>query len=127
MRLGELEKAVLHYFWEYSEADVKQVHAYFSAIRPGSLNTIQSTLDRLYKKGLLKREKRSHAYVYRKALEKEIFVGRLVVDVAQDFLDPSENILQAAFASLSSDLTDEDFDELEALIEAHRNPVGKSG
>ena len=51
MNLGDLEKSVLQYFWEHQEADAKRVHAYFHAQRGGSLNTIQSTLDRLYKKG----------------------------------------------------------------------------
>ena len=62
MNLGELEKLVLNYFWSVDIADAKEVHTYFERQRGGSLNTIQSTLDRLYKKGLLKRKKESHAY-----------------------------------------------------------------
>ena len=51
--LGELEKKVLLYFWRTESADAKRVHSYFRKSRGGSLNTIQSTLDRLYKKELL--------------------------------------------------------------------------
>ena len=53
MQLGELEKLVLHYLWERESADVKQVFRHFESIRDGSLNTYQSTLDRLFKKELL--------------------------------------------------------------------------
>ena len=47
MFLGELEKLVLQYLWETESADAKQVFAYFEKSRGGTLNTIQSTLDRL--------------------------------------------------------------------------------
>jgi len=47
MQLGELEKQVLQYLWNASEADAKQVHAVLGQSRGNSLNTIQSTLDRL--------------------------------------------------------------------------------
>ncbi len=126
MNLGELEKAALQYFWSHEEADAKQVHAYFEAKRSeakrgGSLNTIQSTLDRLFKKGLLKREKHGYAYVYRQAMSKDAFIGELVTDVTKDFFKPSENALHAAFTSMSSSLSDEELSELETLIEQQRS------
>ena len=61
MQLGELEKQVLQYLWNASEADAKQVHVVLGQSRGNSLNTIQSTLDRLFKKGLLSRTKQGHA------------------------------------------------------------------
>lgn len=126
MNLGELEKSVLQYFWDYASADAKEVHAYFSLKRGGSLNTIQSTLDRLYKKGLLKREKLSYAYIYRKALDKDAFIGKLVADVTKEFFDHSENALHAAFTSLSSNLTNEELEKLEALIDSRRTDKDQS-
>lgn len=121
MNLGDLEKAVIQYFWDNNEADAKQVHAYFVAQRGGSLNTIQSTLDRLFKKGLLKREKQGYAYFYRKALSKDAFIGQLITDVTKDFFSPSENTLHAAFASMSSNLSDDELSKLEALIDQQRD------
>lgn len=64
MILGELEKRVLQYLWETPEADAKQVHAVLIRCRGGTLNTIQSTLDRLFKKDLLTRRKQGYAYYY---------------------------------------------------------------
>lgn len=63
MNLGELEKLVLQHIWDTGEVDAKQVFAHFEKNRGGTLNTIQSTLDRLFKKGLLSREKQGHAYL----------------------------------------------------------------
>lgn len=78
MILGDLEKTVLRYFWEIDAADAKQVHAHFEKIRGGSLNTIQATLDRLFKKGLLHRSKQSHAFIYESAMDKHTFLGKLI-------------------------------------------------
>lgn len=120
MNLGELEKATLQFFWKYGEADAKQVHAYFQPKRGGTLNTIQSTLDRLYKKGLLKRHKTGYAYVYEAAKTKDDFIGDLFVDLSKDFFETPESALHAAFASLSAGLSDKEISELEALIDRQR-------
>ncbi|MBM95649.1 MAG: TrmB family transcriptional regulator [Oceanospirillaceae bacterium] len=120
MILGELEKQVLNYLWDNDEANAKQVHTAFNAERPGSLNTIQSTLERLYKKKLLSRRKSSHAYIYRPRVKREALMARLIRDVTQEFKQQNQNTTMAAFASLTSDLSDDELDQLEALIEARR-------
>jgi len=124
--LGELEKAVLQFFWKYGEADAKQVHAYFEPKRGGTLNTIQSTLDRLYKKGLLKRHKSGYAYVYQAAKTKDDFIGELFVDLTKDFFASPESALHAAFSSLSSSLSDKEITELEALIDDRHRTASDS-
>ena len=120
MHLGELEKLTLQYFWDIGPADAKQVFAYFEKRRGGSLNTIQSTLDRLFNKDLLKREKIGHAYQYRAALSRDAFLGKLINDISSDFGASGESTLLAAFTSLSSDLDDSQLDELERMIDQRR-------
>ena len=120
MRLGELEKLLLNYFWEITIADAKEVHAHFEKQRGGSLNTIQSTLDRLYRKGLLKREKQGHAFHYQAAKPRNVFIEELIKDVTQDFIEDDENSLLAAFASISSELDETQFEKLETMIKAIR-------
>lgn len=120
MQLGNLEKMVLQYLWDNGSADAKQVHRYFEKLRGGSLNTIQSTLDRLFKKGVLVREKQGHAFQYRSAVKREQFIGQLINDIAEDFSISGENSLLAAFASMSSSLDVDQLDELERLIEESR-------
>lgn len=116
MQLGELEKLVLNYFWSEPRADAKQVHAHFSKTRGGTLNTIQSTLDRLYKKKLLLREKLGHAFVYSAATSRNQFIGKLVQSVTEDFIRPGEDDLLAAFVSLTAELDDARLSELENTI-----------
>ena len=120
MNLGELEKLVLQHIWDAGEVDAKQVFAHFEKTRGGTLNTIQSTMDRLFKKGLLCREKLGHAYLYRAAINRDVFIGQLINDITSDFGSTKDSPLLAAFSSLSSDLDNEQLDELERMIEERR-------
>ncbi len=127
MNLGELEKLVLNHFWTISSADAKEVHEYFSEQRNGSLNTIQSTLDRLFRKGLLNRKKVGHAFQYSAANSRNVFIGQLVKSVTQDFLGPDEDNLLAAFVGLSSELNDQQLNELEATIREYESKISAKG
>ncbi|AUD78819.1 MULTISPECIES: BlaI/MecI/CopY family transcriptional regulator [Kangiella] len=125
MVLGELEKQVLQYLWEYPDSDAKQVHVVLSNQRGGgTLNTIQSTLDRLYKKGLLSRKKKGLAYYYKAKLDREHLIAKLIDNVTSDFVRAGENSLIAAFSSISSDLDDSQLEELEQLIQKQRQARG---
>ena len=119
MRLGDLEKAVLQYFWGNDAADVKQVHGDIDPTGQRSMNTVQSAMDRLFKKGLLKREKIGHAFVYRRAQSRDAFVAKLMRAVASDFISSEQDYL-AAFSSLTDELDNAQLDELEQLIERRR-------
>jgi predicted transcriptional regulator len=123
MNLGELEKLVLKYFWQTKIADAKQVHAHFEKNRGGTLNTIQSTLDRLFKKGLLKRDKEGHAFQYRAAKPRKAFIGELIKDVTNDFTLGDEDSILSAFVSLSPELNDEQLDRLEKMIQDYRSTI----
>ncbi|WP_077286129.1 BlaI/MecI/CopY family transcriptional regulator [Cognaticolwellia aestuarii] len=119
MQLGELEKMVLQYLWQHKSADVKEVYNHFEKIRGGSLNTYQSTLDRLYKKELLSRYKVINAYQYQPKIGRHELIGQLIKSVTNDFVT-DENSLVAAFSSISQDFNEEQLDKLDALIEAQR-------
>lgn len=126
MQLGELEKQVLEYLWKAEPADAKQVHSYFEINRGGSLNTIQSTLDRLFKKDLLGRVKNGHAYQYFPKVERHELIGQLIKNVTHDFVSEDENSIVAAFSSISKDLDEQQLDKLEAMIEAQRQKLQKN-
>lgn len=119
MILGELEKLVLKFLWETDTADVKEVHRHFEKIRGGSLNTIQSTLDRLHKKGLLAREKVSHSFQYRTAMDRQKFIAELIRSATDDFSEDGDALL-TAFVNFSAERDDESLDRLESLIREYR-------
>ncbi|MEZ5528653.1 MAG: BlaI/MecI/CopY family transcriptional regulator [Porticoccaceae bacterium] len=125
MMLGELEKQVLQYLWETPEADAKQVHGALTKHRGGTLNTIQSTLDRLFKKELLTRHKQGHAYYYRAKIGREELIAQLIQEVTVDFINEDEDSLIAAFSSVSAGLDDEKLSQLEKMIQQQRQLRGQ--
>ncbi len=123
MKLGELEKQVLHYLWEHDSADVKRVFAHFEKVRGGSLNTYQSTLDRLFKKGLLSRHKEGHAFQYQAKVERYELIAQLIKSVTDDFIADDDSSLIAAFSSMSENFGEEQLNQLESLIEQQRSKL----
>ena len=123
-RLGELELAALEYLWKVTDADVAEAHAAVGERRNISLNTVGSALERLYKKGLLAREKVSHAYRYRATEDRETFRARKLVEAAGGLRALGRSGLLAAFVDLVADADEQALSELERLIRAKRKESG---
>ena len=85
--LGELESAVMNHLWHGGDGDAKAVHAALGKRRGITLNTIQSTLKRLYEKGLLERDKVSHAHIYRAHVTREEFHRGLLGELVGGLMD----------------------------------------
>lgn len=74
-RLGKREREVLEVMWATQNATVQQVTDCLQESL--AYTTVMTTLDRLYKKRLLLREKRDRAFVYSPAISKdELEYGR---------------------------------------------------
>ncbi|SDJ51213.1 BlaI/MecI/CopY family transcriptional regulator [Microbulbifer yueqingensis] len=113
--LGDLEVAVLEIVWETPECSAKEVHERIGRQRGISLNTVQSTLERLHRKELLARGKRGHAYRYSACVERERLIasyiretlGRFGGDAVASlaaFVDAAEDIDEASLARLEEEL-----------------------
>ncbi len=82
--------------------------------------TVMTTLDRLYKKGLLAREREGIAYVYRPAMSRDEFHGKLVEETVGALLEKSTGTVLAALVDTVADLDQENLERLEALIAERR-------
>jgi predicted transcriptional regulator len=60
--LGHLELTVMQILWDRGESNVRDVAGQLD--RPLAYTTVMTTLDRLFKKGLLVRRKEERAFVY---------------------------------------------------------------
>jgi predicted transcriptional regulator len=119
-RLGELETAVLEHLWTKGPADVKAVHQTLGARRGITLNTVQSTMERLFRKNLLAREKVSHAYVYSPSHTREELGVLVVEDVVGRLLKGEAVPVLQAFVDLAARTDEANLDRLERLIVARR-------
>lgn len=118
--LGDLELAVLEDIWQHGEVDAKSAHARVGAARGISLNTVQSTLERLYRKGLLGRQKHSHAFRYSAEVDRATLVGQLIEATVSRVAGAESGALMSAFVDIASRAGDEQLRELEALVAARR-------
>ena len=119
-RLGELELAVLERLWNIGEADVQAMHASIGKKRGISSQTVGSAMERLFKKGLLRRSKVSYAFVYRPALDREAFTARKVLDAAGSVRALAQSGVLAAFVDLLADEDEHALAELERLVQERR-------
>jgi predicted transcriptional regulator len=87
--LGDLEQAVMRCLWERGDAgcsatDVQQRLAVQE--RPVALTTVLTTLDRLYDKGIVRRDRTGKASRYAAALSEEQLQRRIVEGVLGDLI-----------------------------------------
>lgn len=118
-RLGDLEVAVLEHIWQKAETSAKEAHAALGAERGISANTVQSTLERLYRKGLLSRAKAGHAFLYRARVAREQVVAGLINEVLGRFGADTASAV-AAFAEAADGFDDESLQALEAELKLLR-------
>lgn len=125
--LGELETAVMEFLWNGGEGEAKAVHRSLGQARGITLNTIQSTLKRLYEKELLERDKVSHAHVYRPKVSRDEFQRGVLGGVVQELMGGQADAMVAAFVDLTERAGPEHLAHLEALVAARRRALrGKS-
>lgn len=94
----------MEFVWSHGPAEVKKVHGVLGIARRIKPNTVQSTMERLFRKGLLSREKVSHAYVYSPRLSPqevraqivEAVLARLVGDRADLRLSTLIDVVERA-------------------------------
>ncbi len=119
LTLGDLEMEVLEQLWTLGSGDVRAVHQALGGDKHS--NTVQSTLERLYRKGLLEREKRSHAYIYSSCVSREALAARLIDETLQRIKGAEPVPTLAAFMDMALDEQDDRMlDELEQLLATHR-------
>lgn len=118
--LGDLERDVLEVIWASQGAGAQHVHDVLSAQRPITLSTVQSTVERLVRKGLLHREKAQRAYVYSAAISREALLARLVAELVSDLSDTRMPSASAGVVDLSKSVDAQTLDQLEHWVAKHR-------
>ena len=119
--LGELELATLEEIWKRGPLDVKSVHQSVGVERGISPNTVQSTLERLFRKNLLQRDKVSHAYVYSQAVSRNELMEQLIGEVVDTFSSGQTESVLAAFVDLAARIDEQSLSRLENLIAERRS------
>jgi predicted transcriptional regulator len=121
--LGELESSVMEFLWDGGEGEAKAVHKALGKRRGITLNTIQSTLKRLFEKGLLARDKVSHAHVYRPAVDRATFQRGALGQLVGRILGGEADVMVSAFVDLTERAGPKHLERLEQLVAERRRAL----
>lgn len=119
--LGRLERDVMKEIWRNREMSVRQVTAAFDD--RVVYTTVMTTLDRLYKKGLLERRKEGRAFLYSPRFSPEELERGVAADVISNLLDSETAHVEPILACMVDAVSDRDrllLDELERLVRQKR-------
>ena len=109
--------------WARGEISVRELHSELAARL--AYTTVMTTLDRLYKKGLLQRRKVGKAFYYVPAMTQEDYhrglTRHLLGMVFDDGAD--KNVVLSSFVNAVSDADQKLLDELDQLLKAKRRAL----
>ena len=119
--LGTLEERVMHIIWRGGPLSVREVNRRLGEDALAH-TTVMTTLDRLYKKGLLSRTKDGVASIYSAALTRDEYQQRLVEATVSGLMtkDGDAAPVLAALVDAAAEIDEENLVRLEALIAERR-------
>ena len=123
-KLGERELDIMQALWEQGEGTVSDVHrALLGMGRSVAYTTVQTMLNRLEAKGLLRRDRRGRAHLYRPVMKEPAAATVAVRRVIDRFFggDPA----QLATHLVEGAVAPRDLDRIQALIEERLRPGRK--
>jgi predicted transcriptional regulator len=127
LMLGPLELEVMDVVWNFGASNVRDVVGQMQ--RELAYTTVMTTLDRLYKKGLLGREMTERAFVYAPKLTREEWNRRRAGEMMAGFLSGPEESRHLLLSCLVDAVGSHDLqllDELENKIQRKREELANS-
>jgi len=122
--LGPLEQSVMEVVWQIGSCSVRDVVRHLD--RELAYTTVMTTMDRLYKKGLLDRSKCDRAFLYSAHVSKDRWERQRTDDLLAGFLagtQPSREMLLSCLVDAVGEHDPDLLDELEAKIQSKRRAL----
>ncbi len=123
--LGPLEIAVMEILWAQGESNVHDVIEKLD--RPLAYTTVMTTLDRLYKKGLLSRHKSERAFLYSTRQTRQEWEQKRAGEFVAGFLNGPQAAGEMLISCLVEAVGQKNaalLDELERKIRVKRKELG---
>lgn len=122
-QLGHLESQLMERIWARGEISVHDLHAEFAPRL--AYTTIMTTLDRLYKKGLLNRRKVGKPYLYEAKLTENEYHERLTQHFFGMVMHDGKhrNVVLSGFVDAVSETDRQMLEKLEELVKAKRRAL----
>lgn len=124
LTLGSLEFELMQILWAHGDGNVRDVVRRLS--RPLAYTTVMTTLDRLFKKGCLRRRKTQRAFVYSARFSQQEWERRRANHLVAGFLEgprPSRELLLSCLLDAVGEHDSALLDKLEKKIRARRREL----
>jgi predicted transcriptional regulator len=119
--LSKTELQILNNLWKSNEGlSVRELHEQIKDTFNWAYSTTKTTMDRMVKKGLLRREDFHGVFLYKAEISKPAGLARLISFFMNDLLEMDQTALVSLFGR-SNALSENEVDELEALLEQESN------
>jgi predicted transcriptional regulator len=124
--LGSLERQVMDVMWAGGSLLVREVQARLQ--RPIAYTTVMTTLDRLYKKGLVTRERQGRAFSYTAGRSREQFQAAVAAGMLSNVLSGNADAAMPVLSNLVDAMSAGDggaelLDRLEAVVRERRRQL----
>ena len=125
MALFDLEAEIMEVVWngKTDRVLVRDVHTALERTRPIAYTTVLTTMDRLWKKGVLERESQGKAHAYWARLPREEFHRQIAVQVIASLLPEVTEPLLASYIEYTAHADPAHLDRLEELIRSRREEL----
>lgn len=109
---GDLQEKIMQVVWRLGHGSVDDVRAALPKKHRGAYTTIQTILNRLVERGLLRRDKQGKAFIYSAMLSEADYVAR---SLSRTLSGASDKARLAALANLVGGLDPSEMDEVNNL------------
>lgn len=124
--LGALEREILSLCWAHPDLNVRAACTLLKS--PVAYTTVMTTMDRLFKKGLLNRRKIGRAFVYSATATREELEGAMAAELVHSLLSRDDAEPPPILSSLVDAVSERDralFNELERLVREKRRAIDR--
>jgi len=128
LALGSLEFELMEILWSRGQSNVRDVIPLLN--RPLAYTTVMTTLDRLFKKGLLDRHKSDRAFVYSPCFSRQEWERRRAVSLVAGFFSGPSHSREFLLSCLLDAVGEHDaklLDDLEKKIRSRRKELSRQG
>ena len=120
---GELQVQIMAALWRIESGTVEEVRMAMPSRYRSAYNTVQTVLNRLTERGLLRRERQSNRYLYRPAVSEAEYLTR---SIRQSLAGASSDARETVLAQLVGGLDERELAELRDRAEELARRRGKS-
>jgi predicted transcriptional regulator len=125
--LGHLEQLVLDALWARGDASGKDVFEDIKKTRPVALTTVLTVLERLVKKGFVRKMKGESVFMFAPAYSRDEFARKASEGVFKGIAEISRTGVVASLVDVLAGIDPKELDRLTTLIESKKRELSEKG